>query len=306
MAARNPVIYCTVVLAVLAIGPRASDAQRSADSVARKNAFALLQSRDFARAVQAYDSFVRIDSMDAVSWQRLGLALYGNADNARAAAAFERAAVLQPTVPSLLYRAAKSYARLGDAARALDALNRAIAGGFANESAYVNDADLAPLRARPDFAELPARLRAVAHPCASVAEYRQLDFWIGTWDQTGKDGGPSLGTTTVAPIADGCALYETTVNPPLYWANALHFFDPRARTWRQEYVDSRARPTVWEGTITAGGIQYREIVPPGTNQLHRNTMTVVAPSRIHWLFEQSDDGGRTWRTTFDGYYVKRG
>ncbi|MDH3459056.1 MAG: hypothetical protein OER90_19620, partial [Gemmatimonadota bacterium] len=45
-----------------------------------------------------------------------------------------------------------------------------------------------------------------AGPC-SAPEYRQFDFWLGTWNVETKDG-KTAGTNHITQILNGCALRE--------------------------------------------------------------------------------------------------
>jgi acetyl esterase/lipase len=77
---------------------------------------------------------------------------------ADAASHFERAIALGETRPTVLYNAACAWAKAGEPERALDALERAIAGGFVDRVQIAGDSDLASLRALPRFTAILGRL----------------------------------------------------------------------------------------------------------------------------------------------------
>jgi adenylate cyclase len=65
---------------------------------------------------------------------------------------------LQPTDFGVLYNAACNYARMGDADRALDLLDRAVSNGFGSRQWIERDPDFEALRQMPRFRAIVARL----------------------------------------------------------------------------------------------------------------------------------------------------
>jgi hypothetical protein len=66
-----------------------------------------------------------------------------------------------------------------------------------------------------------------------------------------------------------------------------------------------------EGALVTGDVRgdtlvYQLSSPPVAGRIvYRNTMVRDSNDRIRWRFEQSDDGGREWRVSFDGFYVRK-
>ncbi len=81
-----------------------------------------------------------------------GLAALGRARQARELV--ERALSLRPDEPMLLYNVGCIYSMLGDTGPALDALERAAAGGLTQRGWYENDNNLDPLRGEDRFKKL--------------------------------------------------------------------------------------------------------------------------------------------------------
>jgi adenylate cyclase len=122
----------------------------------------------------------RGDLATAASWARRGLAaverrlrlnpddiraLYRGGgfhivlgDRERGIELLSRAVEIAPDDFSTLYNVACAYADAGDTERALDALDRAVGTGRGNRGWIEHDADLAPLRSSPRYAEILARL----------------------------------------------------------------------------------------------------------------------------------------------------
>jgi hypothetical protein len=84
-------------------------------------------------------------------------------------APLERAVALGAE-PGTGYNLACAYTRGGRLEEAIAALGRAIEAGFADAKLLAEDADLAPLRSDPRFAELVARAAALSRPAAAEGE----------------------------------------------------------------------------------------------------------------------------------------
>ena len=64
----------------------------------------------------------------------------------------------QPSPSTVLYNLACALARSGDTKRSLAVLSQAVHAGFHDAHLLLTDADLAPIRARPEFKALVAKL----------------------------------------------------------------------------------------------------------------------------------------------------
>lgn len=82
----------------------------------------------------------------------------------RAITLLQIAATIRPESPWTHWSLARAFARAGAKRDALAALGRAIDNGLADRARIETEADLAPLRAEPEFAKLLARLTPAAAP----------------------------------------------------------------------------------------------------------------------------------------------
>lgn len=141
-------------------------------------------------------------------------------------------------------------------------------------------------------------------PACAGAEHRQFDFWIGEWTVTRPDTGEEIGRNSITPAADGCALYEHWVNARGKDGRSLNAYDRQLGAWVQFWIGSdgvvlrlqgglRGEAMVLEGELPAAG---------GGVQRQRITWTPAADGRVTQHWETSDDGGKTWATSFMGVY----
>jgi tetratricopeptide (TPR) repeat protein len=241
---------------------------------------------------------------NATDWTRLGLVWAQAGEHVSSAAALQRAFTLRPQ-PGIAYRLAVSYAHQNLKTRTAAYLDTAMALGFGNVDLYAAEAAFQPWRDDPAFRDMPARLRAVSRPCESRVESRQLDYWVGTWEQR-SSAGAVVGETEYRAALSGCALVEHTTNPPLYSAVAFHYFNTERGAWVQHYLDSAGKDLWYTGDVRGDTLVYRlSSAPVGGRTIYRSIMVRESADRIRWRFETSDDDGRSWRTAFDGFYVRK-
>lgn len=146
-------------------------------------------------------------------------------------------------------------------------------------------------------------------PC-SAAEYRALDFWIGTW--TARNGqGVVTGHASIERVNDGCALLESWSSPPsakaAFVGKAFHRFDALSAQWEQYWTDNRGSATLLKGELLpAGGVRYawQTSTPSGATVFHRQT---IAPDEKGGVVNSSDsstDGGETWAASYAFVYTQ--
>jgi len=113
--------------------------------------------------------------------------------------------------------------------------------------------------------------------CAAP-EFRQFDFWLGDWKVTDPNGNVA-GTNLITLEMDGCVLHEHWVGSKGGNGESFNIYDGATKQWHQTWVDNGGTLLSLIGGIVDGRV--------------RQTWTV------------SSDGGKTWATSFDGYYSKK-
>jgi hypothetical protein len=158
---------------------------------------------------------------------------------------------------------------------------------------------------KPAAAPTPAATPPV--PCAGP-EYRQFDFWIGTWDVHGpKDA--VVGHSRIESILGGCVIAEHWSSGP-NGANdgkSYNIYDRELGKWEQFWVDASGSRLLLSGGLVGAdmvleGVQSKPDPKTGIAQRERITWTPNADGSVRQLWQSSKDAGKTWTVAFDGLY----
>ncbi|HEY7379355.1 MAG TPA: hypothetical protein VH542_11770 [Steroidobacteraceae bacterium] len=144
---------------------------------------------------------------------------------------------------------------------------------------------------------------AATEKACSRPEYRQFDFWLGTWTVT--ENGKVAGTNHIESILDGCAVHESWRGAGGNVGNSINFYDEPRKVWHQTWIDRMGNALVLEGRFENGAMRLEGQRPgakPGQVDLHRIIWTPLAEGKVRQLWETSSDGGKTWSQAFDGLY----
>ena len=147
-------------------------------------------------------------------------------------------------------------------------------------------------------------LTAQQPPPCGAPEYRQFDFWVGSWNVF-NPAGQQVGTNTIDRTLDGCALHEQWKSAGRHWGFSYNIYDRSSGKWHQSWVDNGGLLLLIEG-----GLENGKMVLSGTTQgtqgsvLNRITWTPVATDSVRQLWETSTDEGKSWSVAFDGMYVR--
>ncbi|MCA1634380.1 MAG: hypothetical protein LC802_11975 [Acidobacteria bacterium] len=147
---------------------------------------------------------------------------------------------------------------------------------------------------------------APTQPCRASAEYRQLDFWVGEWEVQGPKG-KTVGASSVQLILSDCVVFENWTGGSGYSGKSFNFYDAKAHKWKQFWVDDRGGSLEFTGEFKDGAMRYTGLstAQDGKPVMDRLTFFPLAEGRVRQLWQQSADEGRTWKTVFDGTYIKK-
>jgi hypothetical protein len=141
-------------------------------------------------------------------------------------------------------------------------------------------------------------------PCSSP-EYRQFDFWKGTWDVVNPKG-DTVGRSRIEQIEGGCAILENYSTARGYSGKSINTFNSETQQWQQFWVDNRGGVLEFVGTLAGNELRYTGESKGQSGRLrHKLTFFHVSRDRVRQLWEQSSDEGRTWVIAFDGMYYRR-
>jgi hypothetical protein len=166
----------------------------------------------------------------------------------------------------------------------------------------------------PQWAQAAPLPAPTSQPCREQALGRVLDFWVGDWTVTNVDGSKA-GENRIERILDGCAVIE-------HWHGvdtgddgmSLFSYDAARHVWEQVWVT--------QDTSRPGGLKHKTLLDiryggvvrfegsialrGGAAITDRTTLTPLTDGRVRQTIEDSRDGGRTWKTSFDAYYNRKG
>ena len=144
------------------------------------------------------------------------------------------------------------------------------------------------------------------NPC-DAPEFRQFDFWLGTWEVKSADGTRTLGSNIIEPLAGTCGVHEHWTGAGGGTGRSLNTYQRGEGKWHQVWVGAGGGLLHLIGGLKDGAMVMEGTTPGpnGTQVLNRVTWTPLPDGRVRQHWQTSPDAGKTWTTTFDGYYSKR-
>jgi hypothetical protein len=137
----------------------------------------------------------------------------------------------------------------------------------------------------------------------TAPEHRQFDFWLGDWDVKGPKGN-LVGTNLITLELGGCVLQEHWTNTQGNRGSSFNIFSNSDQKWHQAWVDDGGTFLNLIGEFKDGKMVLVNDAPVVTDRITWNLVDGDKDRvRQHW--EQSQDGGKTWTTAFDGLYVRK-
>ncbi|HVU23985.1 MAG TPA: hypothetical protein VHE13_07655 [Opitutus sp.] len=151
----------------------------------------------------------------------------------------------------------------------------------------------------------PVSFSAPPAPPPPPAESHQFDFWVGEWTVTNPMG-KHAGDSRIERIASGFGLLENWTGAGGYSGKSLNAWNAEKKVWQQFWVGSDGGVLELAGGLDAQGrmvLSGEHATTNGTAK-ERITWTPNADGSVEQLWEQSTDGGQTWRVIFDGRYTR--
>jgi len=144
---------------------------------------------------------------------------------------------------------------------------------------------------------------AMAQQTCAGDEYRQFDFWVGTWEVTARGG--VAGRNEITLEENGCVLHEHWSGAKGGTGQSFNIYDRGGRLWHQFWVDNSGTVLHLSGGMTEGVMLLTGTTTgPGGKLVHqRLSFTPNSDGTVRQLWEQSPDG-ESWSVVFDGLYRK--
>jgi hypothetical protein len=145
-------------------------------------------------------------------------------------------------------------------------------------------------------------------PCGSNPIYRFFDFWIGDWEAYGPKG--KGGDSKISLILDSCVILEEwTGSQQGYAGKSFNTYNNATKMWQQTWVDNKGgiteyKNSVWEKDKMIVTTDNRQM-PNGNWLMQRMTFTKLSEDKVRQHGENSNDGGKTWTTSFDLEYRRK-
>jgi hypothetical protein len=135
-----------------------------------------------------------------------------------------------------------------------------------------------------------------------------FDFWIGNWTTRWKDAGgrSHRGTNVVLKLDQRIReLFEGPSKPRRYVGASISQWDSGSSTWQQEYWDNSGYHAFFSGGWRGDRfILFQVHKEPVQGARHRLVWHSVKTDTLLWDYEASDDGGRTWASTWHIVYER--
>ena len=140
-------------------------------------------------------------------------------------------------------------------------------------------------------------------------KYRQFDFWLGDWDLVGADG-KKTADDKVVMVLGGCGVQENWTGTKSGQGLSFSAYDPATKRWHQTLMDDGGAVLNLEGEFAEGKMILVGTRPSqkdkGVTITHRIAWTPQPNHSVKQVWENSTNGGRTWRLVSEGTYVKKG
>lgn len=150
---------------------------------------------------------------------------------------------------------------------------------------------------------------AAQAPGCTDAIYAGQDFTVGEWDV--YNGDKKSAEVKMEKVLDGCAIHETWTVPQGKKGNGLGIFvySSLLKGWSYLWASDTGATTSFIGQIIKPGeIRYVTEKPLGEGKVRlRHWSLIQQPDgRVRELSVGTEDGGATWTTEYDLYWVKKG
>ena len=253
-----------------------------------------------------YAALEQSGSESPQDWFALAAAARGAGELGLAAKALDTAAKYELPPVRVGIERARIFVAGGESAKAIAALQEVVGLGFTSVGVLTSDPVIDSLAGQSGYDALIATMSVQAYPCAHMDGFSDFDFWLGSWDVHVANG-TLVGTNTIAREERGCVLIERWRNSSGGTGMSVNYLDKITDEWVQVWNAEGGSQINVRGGLTAEGMSMEgtlHTVGNGTTVPFRALFTLLPDGRVRQFFEQSNDGGETWATWFEGFYTR--
>jgi hypothetical protein len=146
-----------------------------------------------------------------------------------------------------------------------------------------------------------ASLVSAAEVCGAP-EFKQFDFWIGSWTVR-NPAGKVVGSNEITRASAGCALLERWTGGTGITGLSISYYDSTESKWHQGWVGSDGQILNLAGAVAGKAMVLSQ--EHSNHRVDRVTWTPLPDGKVKQEWESSADGGKTWKTEFIGLYERR-
>ncbi len=156
---------------------------------------------------------------------------------------------------------------------------------------------------------MPGAQGLPAYGCDSP-ESKQFDFWVGRLGPRYTDEGKTATSHNhVTKILDGCAILEEFTGAPgtRLGGRSISTFDRATRQWKQTWIDNTATLPRLHRRLRRrphDPVARGRSVGPAAPSCSAWCSRTSARDSLKWLWQRSDDAGRTWTTHWEIEYTR--
>jgi hypothetical protein len=213
-------------------------------------------------------------------------------------------------IDELRFEQAKIYAAINDTSKCLQFLEMAALNG-ADFNGRLSDSLFNVVRNASRFSAIIQKCKENETPCLYDDRYKQLDFFIGTWDvYTGDNYSQRVAVDTVTKFDGGCSIDERfRWLGGDYRGESLSFYDNTSQRFRMCWAGKSGDIRNFEAIYTSkDSIVFFAVTNSNSFRelLHRKLTMSYNPAdeTLHEYIENSYDLGKTWEAEFDALFRK--
>ena len=279
----------------------------SSFAIADEDADTLFLAEKWSEAATAYEARIVEDPNDTTAWVRLALSARKAGRYDTALSALDKAEAQGFGAIQIGVERVRIDVLTGQTDAAMEKLQRLVDGGFTALAFIRNDPILGSLAGNAAFDRMSDELEKIAYPCENDPVFAEFDFWIGEWDVHGP-GGQIAGSNVITREQRGCYLQEKWTSASGGGGDSINYVDKITGEWVQIWNDASGGQINTRGGMTDEGMRMvgtLHTVGTDTTIPFRALWTLLPDGRVRQFFEQSDDGGETWVSWFEGFYTRK-